>query len=101
MKHVVDVRPVYHRLEDRIRAHVLLCWLALLLIRVVENEAGQTWAALKPVLAGVKVGIHRLPANEVWKSSTLTPAQREIFRKLKAKTPPDYLTVKAAGRQAV
>ena len=33
MKPILDLRPVYHRLEDRIRAHVLLCWLALLLIR--------------------------------------------------------------------
>ncbi len=38
LKHTVDIRPVYHRLEDRIRAHVLLCWLGLLLIRVAENS---------------------------------------------------------------
>jgi transposase len=31
MKQVIDLRPVFHRREDRIRAHVLLCWLALLL----------------------------------------------------------------------
>ncbi|MFG2525409.1 hypothetical protein [Streptomyces sp. NPDC048527] len=36
MKQILDLRPVYHRREDRIRAHVLLCWLALLLIRVAE-----------------------------------------------------------------
>ncbi|MDP2872904.1 MAG: IS1634 family transposase [Bacillota bacterium] len=101
LKHVVDVRPVFHRLEDRIRAHVLLCWLALLLIRVVENESGETWAQLKPILAKMKVGIHLLQAGEVWKSSTLTPVQKEIFRKLKAKTPPDYLAVKTGKREAV
>lgn len=28
-KQILDLRPVHHRLEDRIRAHVLLCWLAL------------------------------------------------------------------------
>jgi hypothetical protein len=33
----VDLRLVYHRLEERIRAHVLLCWLALLLIRITES----------------------------------------------------------------
>src|SRR4051812_34800944 len=32
MKQILDLRPVYHRLEERIRAHVVLCWLALLLI---------------------------------------------------------------------
>jgi hypothetical protein len=43
MKQVIDLRPVDHRREDRIRAHVILCWLALLLARIAENAAGQTW----------------------------------------------------------
>ena len=47
MKSVLDLRPVYHRLEERIRAHVILCWLALLLARVAENHTGQTWPAMR------------------------------------------------------
>jgi hypothetical protein len=43
MKQILDLRPVYHRREDRIRSHVLLCWLALLLIRVAETTAGEPW----------------------------------------------------------
>jgi hypothetical protein len=50
MKQIIDLRPVYHRLEDRIRAHVLLCWLALLLIRIIENLAGSTWHRVRPEL---------------------------------------------------
>nr|WP_220446793.1 hypothetical protein [Nonomuraea deserti] len=37
MKQVIDLRPVHHRLEERIRAHVILCWLALLVIRIIET----------------------------------------------------------------
>jgi hypothetical protein len=44
LKTHLELRPVYHRLEHRIRAHVLLCWLALLLIRIIENATGTTWA---------------------------------------------------------
>ena len=36
-KSSLGLRPVYHHREDRIRAHVQLCWLALLLIRVAET----------------------------------------------------------------
>ena len=50
MKQVLDLRPVYHRREDRIRAHVVLCWLALLLIRVIENSTGQTWNRVRAEL---------------------------------------------------
>jgi hypothetical protein len=38
-----ELRPVFHHRKDRMRAHIQLCWLALLLIRVVENTAGDTW----------------------------------------------------------
>jgi hypothetical protein len=36
MKTTLDLRPVHDRKQDRIRAHVLLGWL-LLLIRIAEN----------------------------------------------------------------
>ena len=28
-------------------AHVLLCWLALLLLRIIEPRTGRTWAAVR------------------------------------------------------
>jgi transposase len=43
MKHLIDIRPVRHRLPERIRAHVLLCWLGMLMIRIIEQETNQTW----------------------------------------------------------
>jgi hypothetical protein len=43
LKTTLELRPVFHRLEHRIRAHVLLSWLALLLIGVAERQTGQTW----------------------------------------------------------
>src|SRR4051812_12791010 len=41
LKTTIELRPVFHRLEHRIRAHVLLSWLALLLIRVAERQTNQ------------------------------------------------------------
>ena len=46
LKQVLEVRPVYHRKQQRIRAHVTLCFLALVLIRVAENATGDTWAVI-------------------------------------------------------
>jgi hypothetical protein len=40
MKTTLDLRPVFHRREDCIRAHILLCWLGLLLIRIAETTTG-------------------------------------------------------------
>lgn len=38
LKTTLDLRPVYHRKDERIRSHVLLCWLAILLVRLAEVE---------------------------------------------------------------
>lgn len=37
------LRPVFHHWEERIPAHVQLCWLALLLSRVIENATDDAW----------------------------------------------------------
>ena len=47
LKTTLELRPVYHRLPERIEAHVLLCWLALLLVRLIEIETGGSWAMLR------------------------------------------------------
>jgi transposase len=50
LKGALRLRPVFHYREDRIRAHVQLCWLALLLIRVVENATGESWRSVRAEL---------------------------------------------------
>ncbi|MBE0467659.1 MAG: IS1634 family transposase, partial [Candidatus Desulforudis sp.] len=65
LKSTLELRPVYHRLEDRIRAHVLLCWLALLLIRVAENKTGQTWRTIRTHLERMHVGEFVFPSGRV------------------------------------
>ena len=60
MKTTLELRPVFHRLEDRIRAHVILCWLALLLIRVAETKTGDTWRSLRHELDRLHVGEFRV-----------------------------------------
>ena len=53
LKSTLELRPVFHRLEPRIRAHVLLCWLALLLIRVAERRCHTTWRRIATELGRV------------------------------------------------
>ena len=54
LKHNLELRPMYHRLPERIRAHVLLCWLALLLVRVIETETGRTWDRIRDELEQIR-----------------------------------------------
>jgi len=91
----VDVRPVYHRLQERIKAHVLLCWLALLLIRVAENETGSTWHQLKRAFHPLMAGYHASPHGSIIQSNPLTPEQKRHLKALKIKAPARYLHIPA------
>jgi hypothetical protein len=100
LKHVLDVRPVRHRLDDRIRAHVLLCWLALLLVRVAENEAKTTWGKLRAELGRHMLCGYRLPQGEVWQTSTPTAAQAAAYAAVQVKPPPRHYAFTLAPRPA-
>jgi hypothetical protein len=91
LKHTVDVRPVHHRRRDRIKAHVLLCWLALLLIRVIENETSDTWGNLKQDLWALMVGQHQTQAGLITQTSTPTSSVKRVLDALKIKAPKRFL----------
>src|SRR6266496_3059646 len=82
MKQVIDLRPIYHRKEERIRAHVLLCWLALLLTRTIETTCGDTWPGLRRELERIKLGTFAGPAGTFHQRTELTSSQRAILAEL-------------------
>jgi hypothetical protein len=79
MKSVLDLRPVYHRLEERIRAHVLLCWLALLLVRIAENQAGKTWPQMRRELDRIHLGTFTGPAGTFRQRTELSKPARDLL----------------------
>ncbi len=88
MKQVIDLRPVYRRKEERIRAHVLLCWLALLMVRVVETTCGDSWPDLRHELERLRVGTFTGPAGTFHQRTEITAPQRAILGKLQLAEPP-------------
>jgi len=82
LKQVIDLRPVYHRKEERIRAHVILCWLALLLIRVAETATGATWNQIADELDLLTLGTFTGPAGTFRQTAELTKTQRDLLAKL-------------------
>jgi hypothetical protein len=87
LKQVIDLRPVYHRKEERIRAHVILCWLALLLIRIAETTTGLTWASIADELDLLTLGAFTGPAGTFRQTAELTKTQRDLLAKLKIPHP--------------
>ena len=91
LKSTIELRPVFHRLEPRIRAHVLLCWLALLLIRVAERRTGMTWRQINRELGRLHAITLTGPAGTVVQTTEPTTTQSSILR-ARGLTPPPRIT---------
>ena len=91
LKGTLKLRPVFHRLEHRIRAHVLICWLALLLIRVTERQTDQTWRRINLELARLHQVTLTGPAGTIQQTTTITDAQAAIYNATNV-TPPPRIT---------
>ncbi len=98
MKTTLDLGPVYHRKEERIRAHIVLCRLALLLIRVAENRTGQTWRNLRHELQRLHVGTFWGSAGRCLQRTELAPRQAELMKALKVAEPPLLLALEDTPR---
>jgi hypothetical protein len=88
MKTTLDLRPVYHRLDERIRAHVLLCWLALLLIRVAERRTGLPWPRINTELGRIHQVTLSGPAGSLKQTTRLTDTQAKLFKDCGVPLPP-------------
>jgi len=98
MKQILDLRPVYHRLEERIRAHVVLCWLALLLIRIIETTTGDTWQTVRRHLDRLHAGTFTGPTGVFRQRTELSKPQRDLLATLDIPAPKQILELAPASR---
>jgi hypothetical protein len=90
MKGALGLRPVFHYREDRIRAHVQLCWLALLLIRVIENTTDHTWRNIRNELDRLHLVTLATAEGRVAQRSQVTAGQKQILAALEVPEPPRF-----------
>jgi transposase len=86
-KTTLELRPVFHRLEHRIQAHVVVCWLALLLIRIAERATGQSWPRIATELKRLHLVTLQGPAGAVQQTTPPTDPQRAILAALQLEPP--------------
>jgi IS4 transposase len=86
----INLRPVFHHKQQRIQAHVQLCWLALLLLRVAELGVGDTWRNIRDQLDRLHLVTLATPHGQVAQRGELTPGQRHILAKLELPQPPRF-----------
>jgi hypothetical protein len=81
LKTTLEPRPVFHRLKRRIRAHVVVCWLALLLIRIAERATNQSWRRIATELQRLRLVTLQGPGGSVQQTTHHRPAERSRSRR--------------------
>lgn len=96
MKSIIDLRPVYHRLEERIRAHVILCWLALLLIRIAETRTTTTWQVMRRDLQRLHAITYTGPTGTYRQATEPTKAHIDLYARLGLALPKKIIAITPA-----
>lgn len=102
LKGTLLLRPVFHRKDDRIRAHVLICFLALVIVRLAETRSGATWRTIRAELGQIRHGHFHSSEGDFTQTSELTARQRDLHAQLGIPEPARFgrITPAAAPPQA-
>ena len=95
IKSFIEIRPVYHRKEERIKAHVFVCVLSLLLSRIIEKRltvSRLTVERTAEILWGIKAIPVKSPMRIVYRSESDEAVK--ILNEMGIK-PPDRILVGA------
>jgi transposase len=87
MKTTLDLRPVYHRKDERIEAHVFLCFLALMLVRIAERKTNLTWDKIRAQMERLHLIEFFSKDGRVLQTTEPTREQLNIFKLLKMSPP--------------
>jgi hypothetical protein len=100
LKGTLLLRPVFHRKDDRIRAHVLICFLALVIVRLAETRTGETWRTIRAELGQIRHGHFRSSEGDFTQTSELTATQRDLHTALGIPEPPRFGRISPAATSA-
>ena len=70
---------------------IQLCWLALLLVRVVENATGDTWRNVRHALDRMHLVTSETKEGRIATRSVTTKGQQKILAALKVREPAQIL----------
>ena len=92
LKSEIEMAPVYHRLPARLRAHAMICFLALLLHRVLRRRlkrSGSSFSVEQALRSVGSIQLHQVTVDNrsLRGLTTMTPKQMTLFEQLAISRP--------------
>lgn len=88
LKHFENIRPIFHKKDDGIKAHVFLCILTLLIERYIQLKIEDLSA--REIFAEIKK-IKLSKIKEYYVRTEITKTQKQILSKLSIEEPPKII----------
>ncbi|KXA94454.1 hypothetical protein AKJ65_04370 [candidate division MSBL1 archaeon SCGC-AAA259E19] len=95
LKNFLKLRPFYHRTEKRLRGHVFVCILALLLKRLTEKKTDKPFQKTMQKLEKLKANAVKFRGKKFIQRNEINQPQEEVLKSLEVLKPPKILDVGA------
>ena len=93
LKTDLDLHPNYHSRDDRIRCHIFLCFIALVMIRIIENKTKKTWDKIRKSLMRIHYGEFILDSKKIFQLTELSNEHLNLFKSLNINEPREFLGI--------
>jgi transposase len=93
MKHTIEVRPVYHWTEKRIKGHLVVCFLSFLFMRVLETALNKDVSTerIKEALRSITLTEFNIDGKEYYLKNKMDKVGKSLFKALKVNEPANVI----------
>ncbi|KXB07864.1 hypothetical protein AKJ55_01785 [candidate division MSBL1 archaeon SCGC-AAA382M17] len=82
LKNFLKIRPIYHHTDKRVKGHVYICILALLLKRLIEKKTDKPFNKTMQELEKLKISKIEFRGKKILQRNQINNAQRRVFESL-------------------
>lgn len=96
LKTTLELRPNYHSRDDRIKCHILLCFMALVLARIVEHKTQKSWSHVRNEMQRLHCGEFQIESKKFRQLTEVSLEQKQILKELNIQEPSTIVDIRDA-----
>lgn len=98
LKNFLKIRPIYHRTDKRVKGHVYVCILALLLKRLIEKKTDEAFNKTMQELEKLKANMLEFRGKKIIQRNQINNTQKQLLESLEIIEPPKVLNVETKNQ---
>jgi transposase len=91
-KSFLEARPMFHWTDERIKGHLVMCYIALVMLRYMEQKTGLTENEIRKSLSKMQMSKVKSGNNTFWLRAKQTPQIEKFIKDLNLKPLPNTIS---------